>query len=71
MVRCYKPHPKPLNNTRMFCLVWLACASIEVAAWLKMLVLVSLLVSSAKSASSMRPLAASVLLETEERLSRV
>ena len=52
----------------MFCLEALACASIAVAAWLRICSLANCVVSSAKSASSMPPLAADRLAEMFVRL---
>ena len=51
------------SKLRMFCLEALACASIAVAAWLRICSLANCVVSSAKSASSMPPLAADRLAE--------
>ena len=52
----------------MFCFEALACASIAVAAWLRICSLASCVVSSAKSASSIPPLAADRLAEMLVRL---
>ena len=56
------------SKLRMFCLEALACASIAVAAWLRICSLANCVVSSAKSASSMPPLAADRLAEMFVRL---
>ena len=56
------------SKLRMFCLDALACASIAVAAWLRICSLASCVVSSAKSASSIPPLAADRLAEIFVRL---